>query len=50
MEILDLNDAQQERFLKAYDATKRVLELLKIFPANESERQRAIDHDEYEEG
>lgn len=50
MEILDLNEAQQERFLKAYDATKRVLELLQIFPANEQDRERMIELDEHEEG
>jgi DNA helicase HerA-like ATPase len=50
MEILDLNDAQQERFLKAYDATKRVMDLARIFPASEAERQRAIEVDEQEDG
>jgi DNA helicase HerA-like ATPase len=50
MEILDLNDAQQERFLRAYDATRRVLELLQIFPRNDQDRQRLADLDEYETG
>lgn len=50
MEILDLNDAQQERFMKAYDATKRVLELLRIFPSTEHDRQQMLELDEHEEG
>src|SRR5262249_18334901 len=34
MEILELTDAQQERFLKAYDVTKLLLERLQIYPTN----------------
>lgn len=50
MEILDLNDAQQERFLKAYDVAKRALERLGIFPTNDRERQEALEVDELETG
>ncbi|MFQ5873094.1 MAG: ATP-binding protein, partial [Dehalococcoidia bacterium] len=50
MEILDLNDAQQEGFLKAYDATKLALEQLKIYPSNEAERTTLFDLDEMETG
>jgi DNA helicase HerA-like ATPase len=50
MEILDLSDAQQERFLKAYDVTKLALERFKIFPANDHERQQLLDLDELENG
>ena len=39
-EVLELNDAQEERFLKAYDITKAVLERLKISPSNHRERGR----------
>jgi DNA helicase HerA-like ATPase len=50
IEILDLNDAQQERFLKAYDATKAALDRLKIYPANDDERDELLDIDELEAG
>lgn len=50
MEILDLSDAQQERFLKAYDATKLVLERLQIYPANAEEKQQLLELDELEAG
>ena len=33
MEILDLSDAQHERFMNAYDITKEVMRDLGIFPA-----------------
>jgi DNA helicase HerA-like ATPase len=50
MEILDLSDAQQERFLKAYDVTKLVLERLQIFPANAQEKQQLLELDEQDSG
>lgn len=50
IDILDFNDAQQERFLKAYDIAKRVLIKLKIYPANEAERDALNDWDEMERG
>ncbi len=50
MEILELTDAQQERFLKAYDATKLILERLKIFPSNDNERKEQMNIDEMETG
>jgi len=50
MEILGLNDAQQERFLKAYDVARRVLMELKIFPANEEEKNQLMELDEMEQG
>lgn len=50
MEILGLNDAQQERFLKAYDIAKRVLMTLNIYPANEAERNELLELDEMERG
>ncbi len=49
-EILDLSDAQQERFLKAYDITKLMLERLGIFPANDQEREAAMELDELDSG
>jgi uncharacterized protein len=38
-EILDLSGPQEERFLKAFDATKLALERLKIFPANDRDKR-----------
>lgn len=50
MEILDLSSAQEERFLKAYDVTKRALERMKIWPRTPDEKQRLLELDELEEG
>jgi uncharacterized protein len=52
IEILDLSDAQQERFLKAYDITKEVMRDLGVFPAkNNAEQERiALELDEFERG
>jgi DNA helicase HerA-like ATPase len=49
-EILDMSDAQQERFLKAYDVTKLLLEDFDIFPRSEEDRRRALDVDELSTG
>src|SRR5207244_4879046 len=49
MEILDLEQPQQDRFLKACDATKFLLKDLKIFP-QPGEEQMALEVDELEEG
>lgn len=52
MEILDLSDAQQERFLKAYDIAKPLLRDLDIFPqkAHPEQEQIAIEIDEFDRG
>lgn len=50
MEILSLNDAQQERFLKAYDIARRVLMNLKIYPASKEEQEELLELDEMERG
>ncbi len=50
MEILGLNEAQQERFMKAYDIAKRILMTLKIYPANEAEKEALLELDEMEQG
>jgi hypothetical protein len=50
MEILDLTPAQQERFLKAYDITKTVMEKLKIFPVTADDKQKLLEIDELQEG
>lgn len=49
-EILDMSDAQQERFLKAYDVTKLLLEDFGIFPSSEEDRRRVLDVDELSTG
>ncbi len=52
MEILDLTEAQQERFLKAYDIAKDVLRDLHIFPEKDNVEQDryALELDEFERG
>ncbi|MGH2496659.1 MAG: ATP-binding protein [Ktedonobacteraceae bacterium] len=50
MGMLDLNDAQQQRYQKAYDITKRILYDLGIFPANDDEKQQVFELDEMETG
>ncbi|GEN09149.1 hypothetical protein SAMN05443572_105403 [Myxococcus fulvus] len=49
-EILGLSDAQQERFLKAYDVTKQLLEDFKIFPQTDEEKRQALEVDEMSTG
>jgi uncharacterized protein len=50
MEILDLPEAQQERFLKAYDAVKIALDRLKVFPKTDDDAKLILDTDELESG
>jgi DNA helicase HerA-like ATPase len=52
IEILDLTDAQQERFLKAYDVAKEVMRDLGIFPVkgNADQERIALELDEFERG
>lgn len=50
IEILDLSDAQQERFLKAYDITKLALERVQIFPSNAEEKKQLLELDELDTG
>ncbi|MEO2088902.1 MAG: ATP-binding protein, partial [Gemmataceae bacterium] len=51
-EILGLSDAQQERFLKAYDIAKEVMRELGLFPARNSaeQEQMVMELDEFERG
>lgn len=49
-EILGLNEAQDDRFQKAYDITRRLLMELDIYPTNEEEKARLLELDEMEEG
>ncbi len=50
MGMLDMNDAQQQRYQKAYDITKRILYDLQIYPAGEQEKQQMFELDELETG
>jgi uncharacterized protein len=52
IEILGLSDAQQERFLKAYDVAKEVLRDLNVFPVkgNAEQERLALEIDEFERG
>jgi uncharacterized protein len=49
-EILNMSDAQKERFLRAYDITKLLLEDFEIFPRNAQERDQILTLDEQETG
>jgi uncharacterized protein len=56
-ELLDLNDAQKDRFDKAYDATKALLRDLGVFPARDGggtpdpvEEREAFELNEFETG
>jgi DNA helicase HerA-like ATPase len=51
-EILELEPPQQDRFIKAYDATKFLLRDLNIFPrkGDDAEVNQAMEIDEMEEG
>jgi DNA helicase HerA-like ATPase len=52
MEILDLTEAQAQRFLQAYDVAKTLLRELEIFPQKgDGEQERlALEVDEFERG
>lgn len=52
MEILELSDAQQERFLRAYDIAKGVMRDLGVFPekGNAEQERFALEIDEFERG
>ena len=51
-EILGLTEAQQQRFMQAYDIAKEVMRELGIFPAikNEEQERIAMEIDEFERG
>jgi uncharacterized protein len=51
-EILGLSEAQEERFIKAYDVTKMVMRDLNIFPKRGDEEQErlALEIDEFTRG
>ena len=49
-EILELNEAQSERFFKAYEITKIELETFKIWPKTPEEKTQLMELDELETG
>src|SRR2546429_8159514 len=49
-DILDMSYAQQERFLRAYDVTKLLLNDFRIFPTNDGEAREALEVDELTTG
>jgi len=51
-EIMDLSEAQVDRFFKAYDVTKLIMRDLGIFPqkGNQHEEDLALELNEFEEG
>lgn len=51
-ELLNLSDAQRERFTKAYDLAKDLLRRFGVFPAqgNSEEEQQALELNEFETG
>ena len=50
MGMLEMNDAQEQRYQKAYDIAKRILQTMRIFPANDEERKQLFELDEMESG
>ncbi len=49
-EAIGLSDPQQQRYLKAYDITKRLLDKLHIFPVTNEDRAKVYELDEMETG
>lgn len=49
-EILALNEAQEQRFLKAYDITKQAMEQCKIWPRTDEDKARLLELDELDSG
>jgi hypothetical protein len=49
-EILGLNEAQERRFLDAYEICRITMERARIFPADDAEQMQALEIDELESG
>ncbi len=49
-EILELNEAQQDRFFKAYDLTKTTLQKVGVFPVSPEHHQELLELDELDRG
>jgi hypothetical protein len=49
-EIVNMSDAQQERFLRTVDVAKQVLRDLRIFPSSPAEERQILELNEFDEG
>lgn len=49
-DLLEFNQAQQDRFFLAYEVTERVLRDLKVYPVTEAEKNDALTFDQFERG
>ncbi|MDI3315943.1 MAG: ATP-binding protein [Mycobacterium sp.] len=49
-EIVNMTDAQQERFFRTVDVAKQVLRDLKIYPTNAEQERQVLELNEFEEG
>jgi len=50
VELLEMNEPQQERFLKAYDLAQKIMRDMKIFPISDEEFKEVMEWDEQETG
>lgn len=50
MEILDFSEAQQQRYLKAYDIAKALLRKLKVYPSSSEDETKLYELDELQTG
>lgn len=50
IEILDMPEAQQGRYYKAYEATQAIMKDLKIYPSDKTEEQKVLELDDLETG
>jgi uncharacterized protein len=51
VELLDFNEAQEERYWSAYNIGREVLEKLDVYPTNDAEREWLLnEYDEFERG
>ena len=50
VDLLEYNDAQRDRFFTAYDTTEKILRDLKVFPANDHEKNEALTLDPFDTG
>jgi uncharacterized protein len=50
MGMLDLTEPQQERYMKAYDIARRLMNDSGIFPTNDAERARVAEIDDFTTG
>jgi uncharacterized protein len=49
-DLLEYNDAQRDRFFTAYDTTEKILRDLKVYPADDKEKNEALKLDPFDAG